>query len=195
MPSTPTSPLPPFSQPQAFRALPMVSPVDHHFRSGFISPAYTGPVIHCPIEPLPSVVRPSDQHRIGSCAVLLIAGLRISALEQPPTGFLPKPVAILLPQALPPLSVLIRRPSPLLPYAPDSLLPPSPPSSRPGPSEPFQWHSLSTTLPFRFPVHRLHWSHHSLSPPCPFRPSSIIQTSVGPGLLIPSEFYTPHALN
>ena len=56
--------------------------------------------------------------------MLLIAGLRISALSQPPTGFLPKPVAILLPQALPPPpSVLIRRPSPLLPYAPDSLLP------------------------------------------------------------------------
>ena len=51
--------------------------------------------------------------------------------------------------------------------------------------------SLSTTLPFRFPVHRLHWSRHSLSPPCPFRPSSIRQTSVGPVLLIPSAFYTP----
>ena len=68
--------------------------------------------------------------------------------------------------------------------------PPFPPSSRPGPSEPFQWHSLSTTLPFRFPVHCLHRSPHSLSSPCPFRPSSILQTSVGPGLLIPSAFFT-----
>ena len=46
-------------------------------------------------------------------------------------------------------------------------------------------------LPFRFPVHRLHWSCHSLSPLCPFRPSSILQTSVDPGLLITSAFYTP----
>ena len=38
-----------------------------------------------------------------------------------PTGFLPKPVAILLPLGSTPLSVLIRRPSPLLPYAPNSL--------------------------------------------------------------------------
>ena len=56
-----------------------------------------------------------------------------------------------------------------------------------------EWHSgLSTTLPFRFPVHRLHWSRHSLSPPCP---SSILQISVGPGIRIPSAFYTPPALN
>ena len=55
--------------------------------------------------------------------------------------------------------------------------------------------SLSTTLPFRFLVHPLHWSGHSLSPPCPFRPSSILQTSVGPRLLIPPAFHTPPALN
>ena len=28
-------------------------------------------------------------------------------------------------------------------------------------------------------------------PPCLFRPSSVLQTSAGPGLLIPSAFYTP----
>ena len=32
----------------AIGGLPMVSPVDHHFRSGFISLAYTGPAFHCP---------------------------------------------------------------------------------------------------------------------------------------------------
>ena len=63
---------------------------------------------------------------VRACAVLLIAGLRVSALSQPPTGFLPKPVAILLPPGPTPLSVLIRRPFPLLPYGLDSLLPPSP---------------------------------------------------------------------
>ena len=39
---------------------------------------------------------------------------------------------------------------------------PLPPSSRPGRSGPCQQH-----LPFWFPVHRLHWSCHSLSPIVP----------------------------
>ena len=57
-------------------------------------------------------------------------------------------VAILLlpgptPPPPPPPSVLTRRPSPYYPIPP-------PPSSRPGPSEPFQWHSLHRTpYPFR----------------------------------------------
>ena len=129
--------------------------------------------------------------RIGSCAVLLIAGLHISALEQPPTGFLPKPVAIPPPPPRPyPLSVLIRRPSPLLPYAPSSLLPPPP----------FPPSSLPVTLPVNHTFHFGSPSPPTLVPsftvsPCPFRPSSVLQTSVGPGLLIPSAFYTPPALN
>ena len=168
--------------------------------------------------------------------MLLIVGLCSSALQQPPTVFLPKPVARIVRGApdrrslhfstiatshwLPPQASrhIPHPPGPTLPfssnpsppppytppppppppphlsYAPDSLLP-LPPSSRPGPSEPFQWHSLSTTLPFPFPVHRIHWSRHSLSPLCPFCPSSILQTSVCPGLLIPSAFYIPPALN
>ena len=139
--------------------------------------------------------------------------------------------------------------------------PPFPPLSQPGPSGPFKCYSLSTHLPFRFPVHHLHWSCLSLSPLCtapsshwqdrivcgapdrrspllpyapdsllppfplhpgpglqdpvnntfrfgslstaytgpvihcpplcPFRPSSILQTSVDPGLLITSAFYSP----
>ena len=57
MPSTPPYPLPPFSHPQALRALLMVSPVEYHFRFGFIAPAYTGPVFHClPVSPF----RPSS---------------------------------------------------------------------------------------------------------------------------------------
>ena len=71
---------------------------------------------------------------------------------------------------------------PLLPYALDSLLPPFPPSSRPRPSGPFHFGSPSTA--YTGPC-------HSLSPPCLFRPSSVLQTSVDPGLLIPSAFYTP----
>ena len=106
---------------------------------------------------------------------------------------IPKPVAILIPPTLPPapsLSVLIHRPSPLLPYAPSSLLPPFIPAQV-----------------FRAPQVALHVNHtfrfgspttaytgpiiHCL-PPCPFHPSSVLQTSV---LLIPSAFYThpaPH---
>ena len=51
-----------------------------------------------------------------------------------------------------------------MPRIPSSPIPPFIP---PGLSGPFQWHSLSTTPSFWFPVHRLHWSHHSLSPPVP----------------------------
>ena len=136
--------------------------------------------------------------RIRSCVVLMIAGLRISALQQPPTGFLPKPAAILLPPGTTPLSVLIRRPPTPHPYYPMPPTPPYPlpPSSRPGPTGPFQWHApCQPHLPFRFPVHRLYRSRHSMYPPCPFRPSSVLQTSVGPGLLIPSAFCTPPAIN
>ena len=105
------------------------------------------------------------EHRnIGVCAVLLIAVFRISALSQPPTGFIPKPVTILLPPSpTHPLSVLIRRPSPLLPNAPESPpLHPSPGLLDPSSGTPCQQH-----VPFRFPVHRLHWSCHSLSPTMP----------------------------
>ena len=127
--------------------------------------------------------------------MLLIAGLRISALSQPPTGFIPKPVIILLPQALPhPLSVLICRPSPLLPYAPSSLLPLSPGLLDPSNGTPYQPH-----LSFWYPVHHLHWSHHSLSPTVP--PPSIIcppdqckpQDSLSPPhFTIPLPSITPH---
>ena len=76
-----------------------------------------------------------------------------------PPGSLSEPVSILLPPGPTPLSVLIRRPSPLLPYATDSLLPlhPGPGLLDPSSGTPCQPH-----LPFRFPVHRLHWSRHSL---------------------------------
>ena len=105
----------------------------------------------------------------GACPVLLIAGLRISALSQPPTSFLPKPVATLPPPPPPPpqpypTSVIIRRPSPyyLMPSTPSSPLPPFIPTRA-------LW-----TLPFWFPVHRLHWSlSFTVSPvplPSVFRP-------------------------
>ena len=76
-----------------------------------------------------------------------------------------------------------------MPPPPSSPLHPGPGFLDPSSDTPCQPH-----LPFQFPLHRLHWSRHSLSPPCPFRPSSILQTSVGPGLLMPSAFYTPPAL-
>ena len=79
-------------------------------------------------------------------------------------------------------------------------MPPTPSSLPPSPSSAGLLDSSSDTpcqphLPFRFPVHCLHWSRHSLSPPCPFHPPCVLQTSVGPGLLISSAFYTPPALN
>ena len=75
--------------------------------------------------------------------------------------------------------------------------PPSSPLPRFIPARAF-W-TLPVTLPinhtFRFRIHCLHWSRHSLSAPCPFWVSSVLETSVGPGLLIPSAFYTPPAPN
>ena len=87
--------------------------------------------------------------------------------------------------------VLIRRPSPLLPFAPDSLIP----------LPPFILAWAFWTLPVTLPVnHTFHFSSlftaytgpviHCL-PLCPFRPSSVFQTSVCPGFLIPFAFYTP----
>ena len=58
MPPTPTLPHPTSFSPRPSGPFPcMVSPVDHHFRSGFISLAYTGSFFHCP--PL-SPFRPSS---------------------------------------------------------------------------------------------------------------------------------------
>ena len=58
-------------------------------------------------------------------------------------GITPKASRYTPPHRPYPLSVLIRRPS----LPPTTLCPrlPPPPSSQPGPSAPFQWHSLSTT--------------------------------------------------
>ena len=75
------------------------------------------------------------------------------------------------PQAIPPLSVLIRRPTLLLhvPYAPSSLLPPSPLHPGPGLLDPSSGIPCQPHLPFWFLVHHLHWSHHSPSPPVPLQ--------------------------
>ena len=110
-------------------------------------------------------------------------------------GFFPKPVAILLPQALPPSfgSKSVAPP-------PNYPMPPTPSSPLP----PFIPTRALWTLPVTLPVNRTSISvlrppptlvQSFTVPPCPFRPSSIPQTSVGPGLLIPSAFYTPPALN
>ena len=89
------------------------------------------------------------------------------------------------PHALPPLSDLICRHSPLLPFA----LPPFIPAQA-------FW-----TLPVVLPAnHTFHFGSSSTAYTgtvihclllCPFRPLSILQTSVGSGLLIPFTFYTP----
>ena len=63
-----------------------------------------------------------------------------------------------------PPSVLIRRPSPLLPYAPDSHLPLTPLHSAPGPPGPFHGLPHRPPLSFRLHIPRLHWSRLSLSP-------------------------------
>ena len=115
------------------------------------------------------------------------------------TSFPTNPVAILLPPGPtpPPFGSNLSfpppppPPPPLLPYAPNSLLSPYPLL----PARAF------CTLPVALPVkHTFHFGSPSTAytgpiihclPPCPFRPSSVLQTSVGPGLLIPTTFYTP----
>ena len=113
----------------------------------------------------------------------------LAALAQPPSDTTHVSVTKPLTPTLP-LLVLIQSPSPLLPYAPDSLLPPSPLHPGPGLQDPvnntFRFGSLSTA--YTGPV--IH-----CPPLCPFCPSSVLQTSVDPGLLITSAFYTPPALN
>ena len=94
------------------------------------------------------------------------------------------------PQALPPSFGSNPSSLPATTLCPRLPHPPSPLHPGPGLLDPSSDTPCQPHLPFRFPVHRLHWSRHSLSPPCPFRPSSIFQTSVGP-----SAFCTPHALN
>ena len=81
---------------------------------------------------------------------------------------------------------------PLLSYAPSSPLPPFIPTRA--------FWTLQVALPvnhtFRFDSPSTAYTGpiiHCL-PPCPFRLSSVLQTSVGSGL-IPSAFYTPPALN
>ena len=134
---------------------------------------------------------PWDVMGVGLCAVLLIAGLRISALSQLPTGFLPKSQSLYSsPKPCPP-SPFGSNPSPLplLPYAPNSLLPPFIPTRA--------FWTVQVAIPvnhtFRFDSPSTTYTGpiiHCL-PPCPFCPSSFNQTSVGPGLLICSAFYTP----
>ena len=118
----------------------------------------------------------------------------LAALGQPPSDTTHVSVTKPRPPPCPPSGT---NPVPLPPttLCPDSLLPPSPFHPGPGLQDPSSVTPCQQHLPFRFPVHRLHWSCHSLSPLCPFRPSSVLQTSVDPGLLIPSAFYTPPALN
>ena len=89
-----------------------------------------------------------------------------------------------------PLSVLIRFPSPLLPYTIDSLLPPFIPARA-------FWIPLVALsglphIPLLLPVRCLHWFRQSLClPPCPFHVSSILQTSVCPVLLFLPHFKFP----
>ena len=97
------------------------------------------------------------------------------------------------PRPYPPPPPFGSNPSSLTPTTLCPLLPPSP----------FIPARAFCTLPVTLPV-----NHTSISvprppptvvpsftsPPCPFRQSSILQTSVSPGLLIPCAFYTPPAL-
>ena len=86
----------------------------------------------------------------------------LTALAQPPSDTTHVSVTKPPTSALPPSGtnpVPLPPPTTLCPRLPP---PPFPPSSRPGPSGPCQ-----ENLPFRFPVHRLHWSCHSLSPIVP----------------------------
>ena len=84
-------PINPTPRPDPARVMPPPwrPPMNQSHRPNPASVAY-GPMA-CPHESIPF-----PRSRIGASAVLLIAGLQISTLSQPPTGFLPKPVAILL---------------------------------------------------------------------------------------------------
>ena len=77
------------------RAPPWRIPTNHFHR-----PIQSRAPMASPHQSIPSPR--SSQSWNSLCTVLLVTGLHISALSQPPTGFLPKPVTILLPQALPP---------------------------------------------------------------------------------------------
>ena len=166
MPPPPSSPLPPFIPARAFRTLPTTPSVSVPCPPPTLVLSFTVPIV-----PLPSVIRPPDQCRprtsyICSCAVLLTAGLRISALSQPPNGFLLKPVAILLPQALsPPPPTFGSNPSPtsLLHYAPP---PPhththtsSPPPLHPGVS-PSQNEQKVEMMSINVGMYYIHVYHH-----------------------------------
>ena len=65
------------------------------------------------------------------------------------------------------------------------------PSSRPEPSGPFKRYSLSITPSVSVPCPPPTLVLSFTVPIVPFHPSSVLQTSVDPGLLIPSAFYTP----
>ena len=84
-------------------------------------------------------------------------------------------------------------PPPPPPHYPMPRLPPPPfsPSSRPEPSGPFKRYSLSTTPSVSVPCPPPTLVLSFTVPIVPFHPSSVLQTSVDPGLLIPSAFYTP----
>ena len=92
-------------------------------------------------------------------------------------------------------------PPPPPPPSPTTLCPRLPPtpfplSSRPGPSEPFQWPSLSSTtsvsVPRPPPTLILSLTVSPMLLPSVIRPPDKCRP---PGLFIPSEFYTPPALN
>ena len=105
---------------------------------------------------------------MGECALLLIAGLRISALSQPPTDTTLKSVIILPPHGPtptppPPPSVLIHLPFPLLPYDLNSPHP-FPPSSRHVPSGTLQSATHSASPPSPSPTLALSLTV-TLSPP------------------------------
>ena len=117
----------------------------------------------------------SSMHRCtGVCAVLLIAGLRISALSQPPNDFILKSVDILLSPT--PFSVLICLPSPLIPYAPDSLLPTPPVHLGPGLPDPSGGTLRSAT--------------HSATAPSPL-PTLVTSCTVPPAIRCRSVLYFP----
>ena len=89
------------------------------------------------------------------------------------------------PSSLPPTTLCPRLLPPPFPLPPGpSLLDPS--SDTPPVNHTFHFGSPSTA--YTGPV------IHCL-PPCPFCLSSVLQTSIGPGLLIASAFYTPPAHN
>ena len=113
-------------------------------------PSWHSYINQSPHPDLASVIRPHGSPPQISCVVLLVTGLRISHYSNLPLAS-SLSQSLYSPQVLPPTTIGSNPSSlPTTTLCPRLPPPPCPPSSRPGPSRPFQWHSLSPTPSISF---------------------------------------------